>query len=395
MEKVDVAPSREAKSVPAFSVHLDTVRGLAALAVFLGHGTYMFLGTNIREQATEHLNRAAAAAPAAIPADRTHLGHQAVIVFFVLSGFFVGGGAVRALRSGRWSWKSYLLQRLTRLWVVLAPALLLGLVLDSIGVRFFLHTSPVYAKLLAATGGNTGLGRLTATNFFGNLFFLQGIRVPIFGSDAPLWSLSYEFWYYIMFPLLLIAAVSSRRIGYRAFSIAAAIAVAVFCGKDISLYYLIWLMGVAAFLLPRSLSQTLAYRITPWVCLIFAGFNLLVVIKPFNLALSDFSTAIFFSVVLWLILHYRQPASQSLYRSAATHLSAMSYTLYTVHYSIFVFIKAWLVPTSARPSMSLHSIATLLGVYAFTFCAAYLIYRCFEANTAHVRRFVAKRLSIA
>lgn len=394
MTRAGMAAVERTKSVPAYSVHLDTVRGLAALAVFIGHGTYMFLGASIYNQTQAHLGRATAAVNSHSLVAQTHMGHQAVIIFFVLSGFFVGGGAVRALRLGRWSWKSYLLNRFTRLWMVLIPALFLGLVLDSIGVRFF-GTAPEYARLFAPIVSVDTVGHLGAGTFIGNLFFLQRILVPVFGSNGPLWSLSFEFWYYIMFPLLMIGVAVSNRVVYRVCLLAAAIGLAVFCGREISLYYLMWLMGVAAFLLPITLPPTLAKVVTPLACLVFGGFNIYVVARPYNLVLSDFTTAVIFTAILWLILHYREPAKESLYRSAATRLSAMSYTLYTVHFTIMALIRAWMAPVLSHRSMSLRSVGILLAVYAFTFSVAYLFYRCFEANTATLRKYLEKRLKFA
>jgi peptidoglycan/LPS O-acetylase OafA/YrhL len=383
-----------AKPVPSFSVHLDAIRALAALVVFVGHGTYLYLGTSIRVQAGQAINGTAAVLHANPSDAKTHLGHQAVIIFFVLSGYFVGGGAVRALRSGRWSWKPYLLQRFARLWVVLIPALLLGVLLDTIGVRCFSNFDPAYAKLLMHGLGVTGPGHLSTATFFGNLFFLQGILVPVFAMNAPLWSLSYEFWYYILFPLLMIAAASSSNALYRVFSLALGIAIAIFCGREISIYFLIWMMGVVAYLLPHGVSEARVRRIAPVVCAAFAGFNLLVVVRPFNIVLSDFCTGFFFTAVLWLLLHYRRPAGKSLYRSAAVRLAAMSFTLYTVHYIILVFLRAWLVRDSSQRGMNVHSVAILLAVYAVTFLIAYGFYRCFEANTLLVRRFVGTRLGL-
>ena len=63
------------------------------------------------------------------------LGHQWVIVFFVLSGYLVGGSVLRSVRTGSWSWRAYLLARLSRLYVVLLPALLLGGALDWLGMH--------------------------------------------------------------------------------------------------------------------------------------------------------------------------------------------------------------------------------------------------------------------
>ena len=64
----------------------------------------------------------------------TGLGHQAVMVFFVLSGFLVGGHVYTAVAEGRWSWPDYLIKRLTRLWIVLLPALVLTAIWDRIGI---------------------------------------------------------------------------------------------------------------------------------------------------------------------------------------------------------------------------------------------------------------------
>ena len=44
-----------------------------------------------------------------------------------------------------------------------------------------------------------------AKQFWGNAFFLQQTLVKTFGSDGPLWSLANEFWYYMLFPCMLIA----------------------------------------------------------------------------------------------------------------------------------------------------------------------------------------------
>src|SRR5262245_22187219 len=58
----------------------------------------------------------------------TGLGHQSVVVFFVLSGFFVGGSV---LKKGRdFEFEDYATARLTRLWTVLLPALAVTALVD-------------------------------------------------------------------------------------------------------------------------------------------------------------------------------------------------------------------------------------------------------------------------
>jgi peptidoglycan/LPS O-acetylase OafA/YrhL len=69
------------------------------------------------------------------------LGHASVILFFTLSGFWVGGAVIRSLQQERFSWLRYGINRLTRLWLVLIPALALTAVVDVVGLRAFPHTS--------------------------------------------------------------------------------------------------------------------------------------------------------------------------------------------------------------------------------------------------------------
>ena len=115
------------------SVSLDGLRGSAALLVAIGHLRSAFF-VNLGEL-TSH--KALWFGVYAL----TSLGHQAVIVFFVLSGYLVGGSVIRALRNEEWSWSRYFTHRLVRLWLVLLPALLLGLAWDQAGLHS--HAAPL------------------------------------------------------------------------------------------------------------------------------------------------------------------------------------------------------------------------------------------------------------
>jgi len=387
----------EKASVPSYSVHLDAARSLAALAVFIGHGTFVFLGTTIHEQVNSKLNRPATAVASYNPAAHTHLGHQAVIIFFILSGYLVGGGALRAMRQGVWSTKAYLLQRCTRLWVVLIPSLLLTVLLNLAASHWLHQPAHIYSNL--STFGHVGTWismqpHPGAYIFAGNLFFLQGILVPVINSNAPLWSLSYEFWYYLMFPLLLVGLMSSSSLIHRAGAIVVLVTMLLACGAEISLYFLIWIMGVLVYCIPVKIPPTHVHWIAPLSCALFAVFNLYAVVFPYNLVASDFTTGVLFSITLWLLLHFRQPARDSLYRDLSKGLSAMSYTLYTVHYPVIMFVGAWLGSKSIHPHFSVQAVGILLAVYAVTFLLAWLFYRCFEANTGRVRRFLAVRIGV-
>lgn len=180
----------------------------------------------------------------------TGFGHQAVIVFFVLSGFLISSTILRSHILGKWSWRHYAVNRATRLYVVLLPGLLLGFFWDRLGSWLF-AAKGIYAHSLSDLGPAVPLKNLTPGNFLGNLFFLQTILCETFGSNGPLWSLSNEFWYYVLFPLALGAGIAwaSRRFFIATAFTCLALFITVFLGRGIMVGFLIWLAGFGLVLL--------------------------------------------------------------------------------------------------------------------------------------------------
>jgi peptidoglycan/LPS O-acetylase OafA/YrhL len=70
----------------------------------------------------------------------TGLQHEAVVMFFVFSGFLVGGGALSAFQSGRFSFRNYVINRACRISVVFLPALLLTALVNWLGAQLFAGT---------------------------------------------------------------------------------------------------------------------------------------------------------------------------------------------------------------------------------------------------------------
>ena len=120
--------------------------------------------------------------------------HQAVIVFFVLSGFLVGRSAINSIsENSEKKLKHYFLDRITRIYVVLIPVLFFTLAVDMVSLGF------------DSTASGAIEARSTLPVFIGNLFFIAGYILPLgVGSNGPLWSLAYEFWYYALFPICLL-----------------------------------------------------------------------------------------------------------------------------------------------------------------------------------------------
>jgi peptidoglycan/LPS O-acetylase OafA/YrhL len=171
---------------PGLSTVLDHVRWLAALLVLLHHARLHTLGT--------YGSDVAGADTVLVRGFFwvTGLGHEAVIAFFVLSGVLIAGRFVRRPPVTAAEYGDYLLDRLTRIWIVALPALLLSLVIAQVAQRLLGGFSGSRGEPCAP-----GLADLIA-----NLLFLNKIFVPTLCSNGPYWSVQNEVWYYLALPLI-------------------------------------------------------------------------------------------------------------------------------------------------------------------------------------------------
>ena len=148
------------------SDNLNLIRGLAAVAVLVYHIRYRFF--------FDYHDLATSDPFTDLFYMLTAYGHDAVMVFFVLSGYFISGSVQRDRAANRWSWRRYAVNRLTRLYVVLIPGLLLTVFWDRLGLWLY-PDHPIYSGApqpwindFFAVGDRLGLG-----DFLANLAFLQ------------------------------------------------------------------------------------------------------------------------------------------------------------------------------------------------------------------------------
>jgi peptidoglycan/LPS O-acetylase OafA/YrhL len=374
------------------SVHLDAVRGIAALAVFLGHGRALFLNSGLGS-ALAHI--AAASTDKTLATSTPHLtvGHEAVVVFFVLSGYFVGGSVLRSVRQSRFQWGTYLLQRMTRLWVVLIPSLLLGLAVDLAGMHLLGGPHSIYAGLVGTEvlpGLQQRVGIATLT---GNIFFLQNSVVSYLGTNVALWSLACEFWYYIQFPLLVGIFGRDSRPWQRCLYAVLLAASAELIGWRIMQYLPLWLAGCAVAAWPGKVSPTLLRSLTLFALAATIATLLLCLRLHVGLYPASLSICAAFTPLLWLTVQQTCPSQDGLYRRTAQALSKMSYTLYAVHFPLLVFLCALTAPQWRPQTLSLHSAAVTALALAAVFCAAAALYWLFEARTKTVQQWLTESMS--
>lgn len=368
------------------SDQLNMFRAGAALVVVLGHVRGLFFVSWSQVQSPNVVYRAFYLV--------TSLGHQAVMVFFVLSGYLVGSNVLRTGMKN-WSWRWYLNRRLTRLWIVLIPALMLCAVLDHVGISVFgLHG--IYGNGNNTHGIVTGSvqQRSTVPIFFGNVAFLQGIRVPTFGTDGALWSLPFEFCYYLLFPLVLLV-FAGKSLTSTVVSAIVACSICVFVGPTITLYFLVWLFGVLIVITPNI--KLLRSRFVWQACMIVslaACAAWMPLVHSIGTEPSDFVTGALFTVAIFLIV--RAPRRNSDDRGTrkgalATRMALFSYTLYLVHLPALVLIRAGLQHHGIglwQPSPVHLAIATAVTAAVVIF--AWAVSLITEQQTDRVRLLIGR-----
>jgi peptidoglycan/LPS O-acetylase OafA/YrhL len=358
-------------------VHLDAARGLAALAVALNHlRNFLFVDYS--------------QVPSPSLWDRffyfaTGIGRESVMVFFVLSGFLIGGSVLKSLEEGKWSWRIYFSNRLSRLWAVLIPALLLGLLWDTWGASLtggagydgryglLVHSGPSPAAHLA--GGWWCL--------LGNVFFLQTVLCPVFGSNSPLWSLANEFWYYLLFPLLAIGLLPGIKWGSRFLPLALAGALFFFLPGFLLALGAVWLMGVAAYRIGRVSALGRWFQ-NPWCFGI--SFTVFVVClalsKAGKLPGAEYWIGGAFACSLPFLAS--RNSAPGWYQAAASWLSNISYSLYLAHFPLLAFyFFHWGLPGRVLPSGPHYLLFLLFSLWILAY--AFLVWRLFERQTPRLR----------
>jgi peptidoglycan/LPS O-acetylase OafA/YrhL len=367
---------------------MNWLRGLAATAVLLGHIRGLFMVD------FEALERPSIAWKAFYLL--SGMGHQAVIVFFILSGFLIGSTALAQMAEGRWQLREYLSRRMARLYVVLIPGLILTGIWDSAGMHLF-GTEGVYAGVIDARHLTLPDVRATLSwgHLFGNLAFLQHLFISPFGSNGPLWSLPYEFWAYVLFPFLLLASNGQVSKGRRVLYALLAAVVITAGGWKLGLYLGVWLVGAVLALWWRH-AET---RPVPWwlgvsIAGAFAAALVLGRISKFGDTASDLivgvATAAFLGV--FLTLPGKEHASRvgRLGGRAAARLADFSYTLYVAHYPVLTFLFAATM-ASGRWLPTAEAVAKVCGLLTALLLYAFVVAQLTEAHTDKIRRTISTK----
>ncbi len=320
--------------------------------------------------------------------------HQAVLVFFVMSGFLIGGDLLRRLDRTDPFLKQYMIDRFSRIYIVMVPALAYGFVVDSIGRRIF-PDSGIY-------DGAFFHGVFNPINIAWTLLQQQHIWAPQAGTNGPLWSLACEMWYYITFPLLLAPLSRAYSTGFRlaAFACGALSVIVMSIPESFFLFgYGVWTLGALVRLARRPLIKStwlsLGVFLATATLMRLGARGPLVAAYPFVSTLADIGVAATFAN---LLLSLRFAAEDGFFADLSPihrRLSDFSYSLYATHAPLCFFVWAgagsllgrdWYkaLPTASHWTLAFALIAAVIAI-------AYGFSRLTEARTKQLRDFFARR----
>jgi peptidoglycan/LPS O-acetylase OafA/YrhL len=193
------------KLSPGFSLFLDALRFFAAATVFFLHSPK----------------------PAAIrdAIDVYHFEHDAVVIFFVLSGYVVAFAAEQRDRTA----SNFFASRAARILSVSVPAIVFTVALNLLCPTLI----PLWPKNISA--GELFSWAANSAVFTNHIWNSNVVLV----TQQPYWSLAFEVWFYAIFACAYFATGAARWLG--------ALALCVLAGPATVALLPVWLIGVGLY----------------------------------------------------------------------------------------------------------------------------------------------------
>ncbi len=329
---------------------LDVLRGLAALYVVAFHARLLLFADSA------FLASKPGFSVGGIVDWVFSFGNEAVLLFFLISGFCIHYKQAGKLARGDESahrllpldLRSFAWRRLKRLYPSFVVAIGLTFALDHVGMLVspaIYSASSVYADLNSHV-----VAAYTPQSLLSDLLMQSWLVLPAFGSNAPLWSLAYEFWFYAAYPLVLLIRVRAGAWAMLGFSVAvASLAVT---GEHLQpgflygpfVYWCIWVAG--AFVAEAAIGTVRLPRLS-WLAVVASapmiGLPLLYRHDWMHPSLRDLIWGCACAVFLaWLLVNPTQLARRAMAGLADRFgfLGTISYSLYLSHYPWLVLVAA-------------------------------------------------------
>ncbi len=334
-------------------IFLDGLRGLTALYVVIGH-CRLLLWEGFSQGYALHPEQYNSVGKFLIYfLSLFEFGRRAVFLFFVLSGFVIHLRYAEMLKEKKddaeFDLIPFLYRRFKRIYPPLLVVIALTVALDSIGI---MNKYPIYA-------GATHYPQITMavvtsyspTSFVDNIFLIAG--TPTWGTDGPLWSLRYEWAFYILYPFFWWLSRRSLKWSTGAMLILYALT---FTNSLSSIplfgviftYMPMWWCGV---LLAEVYTGRLKFSLRKLSVLTLLLVPLLLLNYPENLVSVFWGLG--FTGLMSFGLDWKIRGHSLKALEIFKPLGDMSYSLYLLHFPLLVLLSGWLMsrsPTGSLPS---------------------------------------------
>lgn len=365
------------------SACLDGLRYFAAMLVLCSHlMSHFYAAAYLPYRETFH----------------TNLGGLGVAIFFVLSGFLIAYTVSRksSYRDDYDLWE-YLIERFTRIYIVLAPVLFIALAARLAGMLMGIGVAD------HPLGGELGTSLFSARHFFATLFMLQGVRGIVgpfeaFSMIDPAWTLNYEFMYYILFGSLTLRVIYApgalSKLLPRVILVLCALTVLYLLSNVVFLTTL-WISGALCFyLFRRGMLLKSAGSITAMIfVLLVAG---VYVYSIYAMPANRWFTAAYIMLIFYCALSVF--AISSMPETLARFLkfiASYSYSMYLIHYAIVFVSYTALKNTGVLDSLqgiSLGRLLVVVVIFIVVNIASHLFSLMTEKHTGRARKFLKKTL---
>jgi peptidoglycan/LPS O-acetylase OafA/YrhL len=312
------------------------------------------------------------------------LRYLAVSVFFVISGYLIGGSLLTSQRA--FSWRRYAVARFARIYLPLIPALVLTVGLDALG-SYFASGASIYTVVWPThvIGPTAPMDNYSLWNGIAAITSLESVLGDPLGSNSPLWSLGLEWSFYFIFPLLFISLPLSNRLAWHVAAVLIIGAMLWVVIGGLAATWLIWCSGA----LVRRWLPPVTTRIAVLALVVSIGS------VAISLLMGDVYREILFVVFgfsMAVPLQHQATLRFALWPRVDRFLANMSYSLYITHVPVAVFCVFIATKYLAMPFGGYPGLALGLPVFVLTavmiFLVAWSFSVVFERRTMLLRNYL-------
>ncbi|HZS84587.1 MAG TPA: acyltransferase [Stellaceae bacterium] len=314
--------------------YLDLVRASAAMMVLFGHAAHFFWPQSFMA--------------------RGWLQGLGVYLFFLISGFLISFSVFEKRDDPNYGFRSYFIDRLCRIYSAFLPALIFVALLDALSVD-----SPFYAWR-RDYNLQTWIGNLFMLQDFPAFQVLRRLGVPDnqwfiapFGTARPFWTISIEWWIYMLFGGIVLVWLRRGRLGrgaMLALGFAAIEPAYHFVGGYDECLTLLWIAGMGASLLFWNLPALArrwpaldGRRLHRAALIVAAAAAVSIIGRLFSnrSELLEFQIGLFIGVLLFALLialGFVQNRIPRIVVRLVGFIAGYSYSLYLTHHTLLEFL---------------------------------------------------------